>query len=117
MAIQSIAFTVYPVTDMARARAFYEGQLGLKAGECFGETWCEYDLGASTFAVTTFDMGHLPGSKGAVVGFEVDDLETFLARLKQEQVPFITDVMETPVCRMVVIEDPDHNHITIHKRK
>ena len=26
-----IAFTVYPVTDMKRARAFYEGDLGLKS--------------------------------------------------------------------------------------
>ena len=27
--IKHIAFTLYPVTDMARARAFYEGALGL----------------------------------------------------------------------------------------
>ena len=28
--IKEIAFTGYPVTDMARSRAFYEGVLGLK---------------------------------------------------------------------------------------
>jgi catechol 2,3-dioxygenase-like lactoylglutathione lyase family enzyme len=29
MKIQEIAFSCYPVTDMARARTFYEGILGL----------------------------------------------------------------------------------------
>lgn len=29
--ITSIAFTVYPVTDMARSRSFYEKVLGLAA--------------------------------------------------------------------------------------
>ena len=27
--LQKVAFTMYPVKDMARARAFYEGVLGL----------------------------------------------------------------------------------------
>ena len=29
---------------------------------------------------------------------------------------FVTEVFDTSVCRMAVIEDPDHNRITIHKR-
>ncbi len=31
-------------------------------------------------------------------------------------IAFVVDVFETPVCRMAVIEDPDENQITIHKR-
>jgi len=31
-------------------------------------------------------------------------------------VKFVLDLLETPVCRMAVIEDPDQNSITIHKR-
>ena len=31
--IQRIAFFAYPVSDVAAARAFYEGRLGLKANE------------------------------------------------------------------------------------
>jgi predicted enzyme related to lactoylglutathione lyase len=62
------------------------------------------------------DMGHPPGSKGAVVGFEVTDLDGFVQKLKQKAVPFVLDTVDTAVCRMAVIEDPDQNHITIHKR-
>jgi predicted enzyme related to lactoylglutathione lyase len=114
--ITSIAFTVYPVADMARSRNFYEKVLGLIPGESFQGTWQEYSLGDGTFAITTFDMGHPPGAKGAVVAFETSDLDTFVATLKEKGVTFVLEVMTTPVCRMAVIEDPDGNHLTIHQR-
>jgi predicted enzyme related to lactoylglutathione lyase len=115
--ITSIAFTVYPVSDMARSRAFYEQALGLKPGALASDRWMEYELGDGTFALTTVEMGHQPGSKGAVVAFEVDDLDASVEALKAKGVPFVMDILDTPVCRMAVIEDPDGNHVTIHKRK
>ncbi len=75
--ITSIAFTVYPVTDMARARRFYENVLGLAVTSNFRDEWLEYDLGDSTFAITTMDMGHVPGAKGVIVGFETADVGRF----------------------------------------
>ena len=49
--------------------------------------------------------------------FEVADLDAFVKTLKGKSVTFVMDILETPVCRMAVISDPDGNHITIHKRK
>jgi predicted enzyme related to lactoylglutathione lyase len=115
--ITAIAFTVYPVTDMARARRFYEKVLGLTVSSNFRDEWLEYDLGDSTFAITTTDMGHVPGAKGALVAFEVADLDLLVKTLKGKSVTFVMDTFETPVCRMAVICDPDGNQITIHKRK
>lgn len=47
MKITEIAFSTYPVTDVPRARAFYEGVLGLKPtmDHDMGEKghWIEYD--------------------------------------------------------------------------
>ncbi|MGZ8393840.1 MAG: VOC family protein [Nitrospira sp.] len=114
--ITSMAFTVYPVSDMARSRAFYEHVLGLPVSDNYRDVWLEYAFGDSTFAITTTDMGHAPGAKGAVVAFEVSDLEAFICKMKERAVPFVVEAFDTPVCRMAVIEDPDHNHITIHKR-
>src|SRR4030066_538476 len=71
--IKSIAFIVYPVSDMARSRVFYESVLGLTPAYSYGDEWVEYDLGDSTFAITTTDMGHTPGALGAIVAFEVED--------------------------------------------
>lgn len=114
--ITSIAFTVYPVSNMDRARTFYEHVLGLHMDNHYRNEWVEYDLGDSTFAITTTDMGHTPGAKGAVVAFEVSDLDAFARKLKERAVSFVMEIFDTPVCRMAVIKDPDGNHITIHKR-
>ncbi len=114
--ITSIAFTVYPVTDMARSRRFYEHVLGLTVGYTFGNEWVEYDVGGSTFAITTTDMGHPPGAKGAVVAFETSDLDAQVKTLKEKSVTFVVEIFSTPVCRMAVLSDPDENHVTIHQR-
>ncbi len=114
--ITSIAFTVYPVSHMERARAFYEHVLGLHMSHNYQDVWVEYDIGASTFAITTTEMGHIPGAKGAIVAFEVSDLDAFIHKMKERAVSFVMEAFDTPVCRMAVIEDPDGNHITIHKR-
>jgi len=111
-----MAFAVYPVSDMARARAFYEHVLGLHVSDNHRDVWVEYDVGGSTFAITTTDMGHVPGAKGAVVAFEVSDLDAFVQRMKERAVSFVTEPFDTPVCRMTVIADQDGNHLTLHKR-
>jgi predicted enzyme related to lactoylglutathione lyase len=114
--ITSIAFTVYPVSNMERARAFYEHTLGLPVSYNYRDLWVEYEIGGSTFAITTTEMGHAPGEKGAVVAFEVSDMEAFVHKMKERAVSFVKEIFDTPVCRMAVIEDPDGNHITLHKR-
>lgn len=114
--ITAIAFTVYPVSNMERARAFYEHVLGLHVSSHYKDAWVEYDIGALTFAITTTDMGHTPGAKGAVIAFEVSDFDAFIHKLKDRAVVFVAEPFDTPVCRMAVIEDQDGNHITIHQR-
>lgn len=114
--ITSIAFTVYPVSNMERARAFYEHALGLHVSHNYQGQWVEYQVGGATFAITTSDMGQSPGAKGAVVAFEVSDLEAFIHKMKERAVTFVTEAFDTPVCRMAIIEDQDGNRVTIHKR-
>ena len=115
--ITSIAFTVYPVSNMERARAFYEHVLGLHMGYNYKDVWVEYDIGGSTFAISTTETGNSPGAKGAVLAFEVSDFDAFIHKMKERAVSFVTEAFDTPVCRMAVIEDQDGNHITIHKQK
>lgn len=114
--ITEIAFFVYPVSDMARARRFYEEALNLKVESNFGDEWIEYGIGDGTFAITTMDLEHKPGVRGGVIAFEVLDLDMTLNRFKELDVPFVREVFATPVCRMAIVADPDGNHIIIHKR-
>jgi len=115
--IKSIAFFLYPVKDIARSRKFYEETLGLKLGMNFQDQWIEYEVDGVAFAISSIDMQHQPGAKGGVVGFEVDDYEKEIARLKAAKVNFLMETYETPVCHFAVITDPDGNEVMIHKRK
>ena len=60
--IRHIAFTMYPVSDMARARRFYEETLGLRLTrrEAHEFEWVEYDLDGGTFALTNLKEGGRP---------------------------------------------------------
>ena len=121
MKVLEIAFSCYPVTDMARARGFYEGTLGLKAtmvvGEAGGMQWTEYDIANGTLSIGAGAPDWKPSANGCSVGLEVDDFEKAIGELKGKSVKFQMEAFETPVCHMAFINDPDGNAICIHKRK
>ena len=120
MKVTEIAFTGYPVTDIKRARQFYEEVLGLKATMVFEDgrmSWIEYDIGPGTLAISNFAPDWKPSPGGGSAALEVDDFAAATKQLKASGVVFRVEPMETPVCHMAVVADPDGNSITIHKRK
>ncbi len=119
MRITEIAFSCYPVTDVARARAFYEGVLGLKPTmdhETPNGHWIEYEIGAGTLSIGSAP-GWNPSSDGCSVALEVEDFDQALAELQAAGTPFQFGPIETAVCRMAFVKDPDGNAICIHQRK
>jgi predicted enzyme related to lactoylglutathione lyase len=116
---KEIAFVAYPVTDMARARKFYEGVLGLKPNAPLKSPdahWIEYDIGPGTLGIGSSPRW-LPSPDGPSVALEVEDFEAAVATLREHSVPIIIGPMETPVCHMATVQDPDGNKLTLHKRK
>ena len=82
MKIKHIAFTLYPVKNMARARRFYEKVLGLKLGKNFGGKWVEYFPGGTgCFALTTMTGAAPAANAGGSLAFEVADIDKAVARL------------------------------------
>ncbi len=117
--VTAIAFMMYPVTDMSRARRFYEEALGLKLARIMeegGQAWAEYDLPGGTFAITTFVEGVHPSAEaGGSIGFEVDDVDALIAKLRARGVTVKVEPFSTPVCRMAVVLDPEGNAVTLHQ--
>ena len=119
MNISEIAFSCYPVTDMSRAREFYEGILGLTPTmdhESEELHWVEYDIGEGTLAIGRAP-GMSPSKDGCSVALEVDNFEHAVAELQTANVEFNFGPYETPVCHMAFVRDPDGNSIGIHMRK
>jgi predicted enzyme related to lactoylglutathione lyase len=118
MKAKKIAFTGIPVTDIKRARAFYEGVLGLKVSGEFGEgVWIEYEIGPDTLAIGSVGDQWKPSEDGTSVAIEVEDFDAAIKGLKQAKARFAAEGIESPVCWMAVVQDPDGNKLTIHKLK
>jgi len=118
MKIRKIGFVAVPVTDIKRARAFYEGFLGLEvSGEMMSGKWIEYAVGTDTLAIANVGDHWLPSEQGTGAAFEVDDFEEAIKQLKDRHVRFAAEPFETPCCRMAVVHDPDGNKLMIHKLK
>lgn len=116
--INEIAFVVTPVTELARARDFYEGVLGLRPTMTAEEAgWIEYEVGSGAFAIARADDKWKPSPLGSSGAFEVDDLEATVRTLKASGAAFDMEITETPVCNLAVVFDPDGSKVLIHKRK
>jgi predicted enzyme related to lactoylglutathione lyase len=117
--IKKVAFTMYPVKDSKRARAFYEGTLGLTRGSAASNgVWTEYDLpGGGCVALFATQDIQPSAEAGASVALEVDDLDAQITRLKAAGVRFKAELIPSPVCRMSIILDSEGNSIILHELK
>jgi predicted enzyme related to lactoylglutathione lyase len=116
---KEIGFVAYPVTDVARARKFYEGVLGLKPNaplKSETQQWIEYDVGSDTLGIGCSEQWK-PSNDGPSLALEVEDFDAAVEELRRFDVKFIIGPIDGPICRMVTFRDPDGNKLTIHKRK
>jgi predicted enzyme related to lactoylglutathione lyase len=118
MKIQAIGFVGIPVTNIKRAREFYEGVLGLRvAEEMMSGKWIEYAVGEETLAIANVSDSWTPSDQGTAAALEVENFDDAIGRLKDRHVRFAAEPFETPCCHMAVIQDPDGNKLIIHKLK
>ena len=117
--VWKVAFTMYPVVDVARARQFYEETLGLPLGKIGGQgaqMWVEYDLpGGGCLAITNATPTKPSADAGGTIALEVEDLRRLMNHLKGEGVEFKSEVIRGPRCSMAVCLDPEGNSILLHQ--
>ena len=119
--LKKVAFTMYPIRDVERARDFYENKLGLKIGSHGSQGdkhWIEYDLpGGGCIALTNFIPDEPSAKAGGTIALEVADLDALIADLKSKEVVFTSDIIPSPVGRMAVCLDSEGNSILLHQLK
>ncbi len=117
--VKEIAFVFHPVSDIARARGFYEKLLGLSIGLQMefapGSWWIEYDVAGVALAISNT----LPASAGGSVSLalEVADLDATLAAVKAAGIPLTLEPQDFKPCRMFSVNSPDGHSIMLHQRK
>jgi predicted enzyme related to lactoylglutathione lyase len=118
MKIKEIGFVAIPVTDIPRARKFYEEVLSLTVSdEMMSGKWIEYSVGDDTLAIANVGDQWTPSDQGTGAALEVEDFDEAIRQLKGRRVRFAAEPFETPCCHMAVVQDPDGNKLIIHKLK
>ena len=111
------------VSDMARARAFYEGVLGLRPGESMGEDVVFYPCGEGSQLVVYASPKHAGKSTATLAGFMVGDVERAVGDLSARGVTFEvydepkTDergIMDAGSFKAAWFRDPDGNTYAIN---
>lgn len=121
MKITKIAFVVFPVSDIARARTFYEDVLQLRPSRIFekdGRGSIDYDLEGGE-RITIRCEGLLPATNAprVTVALAVDNFNDVIATLRASKVLFVSAPAEISGACQATVNDPDGNCITIHKTK
>ncbi len=104
MKILEFAFIGYPGTDVARARAYYEGILGLTCTtDREASANFEHEVGPHTPLISS-RPDWKPSSNGPCVALEVENFDEAIAHLKKHEVAFVGEPFESPICRGAFIE-------------
>ena len=114
--VRALDYFVYTVSDMDRAVAFYRDTLGMRCG--FGERsgfWTEFDSEPVALALCAPGDGDWRGPPAAALA--VFDVRTKVEQLRAQGVQILAEPVETGVCVMAFVADPDGNRVCLHQRK
>ncbi len=115
MKARDIDFVAYPVSDLKKSIEFYSDVIGLKLDHIFQDAYAEFDVGGAAFAIGVHPS-FTPGQTKGAVAFNVEDIAAAVAELKSKGVEPASPVIDTPICRMVFVPDPDGNTFLLHEK-
>ena len=116
MDVEQVDFVSVLMQDIARAKQFYAGTLGLPI-ETEGENDLELTLGQVTLDVfnpTSVGQQFAPSPAG--IAIRVPDVAAARAELEAKGVSFDGDIVDTGVCHFAFFKDPDGNTLMLHRR-
>ena len=118
MKAKAVDFIAYTVTDMDKAEAFYRDILGLDVSVQRGEPgtrgngYMEFEVAGTSIGLT-----QMPPLPNGAMALAVDDINQALEELRGKGVEIGMEPVETPVCFLASVADPDGNKIILHQRK
>ena len=113
--INKLDFVGVPSTDSERTRAFYVDTLGLRPDP---NARFEFWVGETCFGIwepARLGMEFAP-QKNAHPALHVDDVAAARAELEAKGVEFSGETLDTGVCHMAFLADPDGNELMLHHR-
>jgi catechol 2,3-dioxygenase-like lactoylglutathione lyase family enzyme len=112
--IERVDFVSVPTRDAAQARRFYGDVLELPPSELNAD---EFETPNVTLALWEPEAEGVPFAPNtAGIALRVPDVEAARARLSDRGVNFLGETVDTGVCLMAFLYDPDGNVLILHRR-
>lgn len=118
--VRALDFVMYNTKDLRGTRAFYQKLFGFKRGHEWNDFWTEFATEPLTFCLNGNSRSADPKWNWhgpACVAFAVDDVPSAVEICRRQGAKILIEPVETRVCWMAWIADPDGNRICLHSRK
>jgi predicted enzyme related to lactoylglutathione lyase len=116
--VRAVDFVMYCTRNMQKTRKFYQTLLGFKRGEEWNAFWSEFKTEPVTLCLNGPGKTQKWNWQGpAAVALAVPDIYAAIEHCRRRKVPILIEPVETSVCWMAFIHDPDGNRICLHQRK
>lgn len=118
--VRAVDFVMYCGQDPGKLRAWYRRLFGLPRGAEWHRGWSELGTEPVALCINGSD-GDGPEAwewrRGAAVALAVDDIDAAAAACRRRRVRILAGPIETGVCWMLFLEDPEGNPLVLHQRK
>ena len=114
--VEHVDFVTVLTRDVAEARRFYVGTLGLALER---DTPGGFEVAAGQVTLAVWDptsIGRPFAASSSHVALRVPDVAAARAELEAAGVVFEGDTLDTGVCHMAPLADPDGNALMLHRR-
>jgi catechol 2,3-dioxygenase-like lactoylglutathione lyase family enzyme len=112
--VECVDFVSVPTRDMSRARRFYADVLGLTPSERSPDEFETPNLTLALWQPEAEGVPFAPSTAG--IALRVPDVEAARERLSARGVEFLGETVDTGVCLMGFVYDPDGNVLILHRR-
>jgi predicted enzyme related to lactoylglutathione lyase len=118
--IRAVDFVMYCSRDAKELRAWYAKLFGLKRGEEWNAYWSEFATKPISLCINGPNRTNKPQwdwSGPPAVALAVEDIHAAAAACKRRKIKIAKGPVETSVCWMLFILDPEGNRLVLHQRK
>jgi predicted enzyme related to lactoylglutathione lyase len=116
--VRAVDFIMYCTRDMRRTRKFYRELFGLKRGAEWNDFWSEFKTSPVTLCLNgPSDRPNWNWQGPAAIALAVEDIHAAIEACRRRNVKILIEPVETRVCWMAFISDPEGNRICLHQRK
>lgn len=119
--VRALDFVMYNTKAMRDTRAFYQKLFGFRPGEEWADGWSEFATEPLTLCLNDTSANGTDSTwdwqGGGCVALAVDDVRAAVAKCREQGVKVLIEPVETRVCWMAWIADPEGNRLCLHSRK